>query len=155
MVPAGGVSLTAVLGTTYAVLLLLTAALPPTAFARHHRKRDTVLDKSSGKSIDSLTSLELQCPSCSEIHCTPRKAKRLKCQGGVTRGICNCCPVCAKVEGEACGGQYDYLGKCDRGLQCGPAHGPAASSSAAKGKSAMDFLNQSPKWKEASKCVKV
>ncbi len=65
-------------------------------------------------------SLELQCPPCEKIHCTPRKAKRLKCKGGVTRGICNCCPVCAKTEGESCGGEWNYLGKCDRGLNCEP-----------------------------------
>ena len=70
------------------------------------------------------TSLELQCPPCDRIHCTPRRAKRLACRGGVTRGICNCCPVCAKVAGEACGGAWDYLGKCDRGLTC-IARGPA------------------------------
>ncbi len=65
-----------------------------------------------GKAVD------MQCPPCEQVHCTPRRANRLKCRGGVTLGICNCCPVCAKVEGEMCGGAWDYLGKCDRGLVC-------------------------------------
>ena len=37
---------------------------------------------------------------------------------GTTLGICNCCPKCAKVEGESCGGQHDYLGRCDAGTRC-------------------------------------
>ena len=69
---------------------------------------------------DVSSSLELQCPSCEKIHCTPRRASRLRCKGGITRGICNCCPVCAKTESEDCGGDHDYLGKCDRGLYCRP-----------------------------------
>ena len=28
--------------------------------------------------------------------------------------------MCAKVEGEACGGKQSYHGKCDRGLYCQP-----------------------------------
>ncbi|GFT55728.1 IGFBP N-terminal domain-containing protein [Nephila pilipes] len=36
----------------------------------------------------------------------------------MTLGICDCCNVCAKLEGEECGGQHNYLGKCDKGLEC-------------------------------------
>jgi len=64
------------------------------------------------------SSLDLQCPTCDRIHCTPRRASKLKCKGGISRGICNCCPVCAKTEGESCGGQWHYLGKCDAELVC-------------------------------------
>lgn len=64
------------------------------------------------------SALDLQCPPCERLHCTPRKAHRLKCRGGVTTGVCGCCPVCAKLEGERCGGTWDYLGKCDQGLNC-------------------------------------
>uniref|UniRef100_A0A4W6CYA1 Ig-like domain-containing protein n=1 Tax=Lates calcarifer TaxID=8187 RepID=A0A4W6CYA1_LATCA len=43
---------------------------------------------------------------------------QLQCKGGVTTGVCGCCPVCARAEGETCGGTWDYLGKCDEGLVC-------------------------------------
>ncbi|XP_067127537.1 uncharacterized protein [Centruroides vittatus] len=61
----------------------------------------------------------LHCPPCRKLHCWP-KLHRLKCKGGITLGVCNCCPVCAKVAGESCGGQWNYLGKCDRSLYCQP-----------------------------------
>ncbi|XP_071964831.1 cysteine-rich motor neuron 1 protein-like isoform X2 [Antedon mediterranea] len=61
---------------------------------------------------------ELKCPPCNEVHCSPRKASKLKCPGGVTTGVCGCCPVCAKQEGEKCGGTHNYMGKCDAGLEC-------------------------------------
>ena len=73
-----------------------------------------------GKDASVGASLDLQCPSCEKIHCTPRRSRRLKCKGGITRGICNCCPVCAKTDGESCGGAWQYLGKCDSGLHCKP-----------------------------------
>ena len=76
---------------------------------------------SLAKDVQAIhTSLELQCPPCAKIHCTPRRANRLSCKGGITRGICNCCPVCAKIESEDCGGDHDYLGKCDHRLYCRP-----------------------------------
>ncbi|XP_033109413.1 cysteine-rich motor neuron 1 protein-like isoform X2 [Anneissia japonica] len=61
---------------------------------------------------------EMICPPCEEVHCSPRKASKLKCPGGVTTGVCGCCPECAKQEGEKCGSRWDYLGKCDAGLEC-------------------------------------
>ncbi|XP_061193985.1 uncharacterized protein LOC133202224 [Saccostrea echinata] len=60
----------------------------------------------------------LQCPACERIHCSPRKPSQLTCKGGTSTGICGCCPTCAKVMGERCGGDFNYLGKCDRGLYC-------------------------------------
>lgn len=60
----------------------------------------------------------LHCPPCERIHCSPRRALRLQCKGGVTTGVCGCCPACAKQAGESCGGTWDYLGKCDEGLVC-------------------------------------
>lgn len=60
----------------------------------------------------------LHCPPCEQIHCSSRRALKLQCKGGVTTGVCGCCPVCARVEGETCGGSWDYLGKCDQGLVC-------------------------------------
>ena len=32
--------------------------------------------------------------------------------------MCDCCDVCAKVEGEECGGPWDSFGKCDERLKC-------------------------------------
>ncbi|KAK3096485.1 hypothetical protein FSP39_000609 [Pinctada imbricata] len=60
----------------------------------------------------------IHCPSCEKIHCRIKKLSKLRCKGGTTRGICGCCPTCAKVEGERCGGDFAYLGKCDVGLYC-------------------------------------
>ncbi|XP_042267659.1 IGFBP domain-containing protein [Thunnus maccoyii] len=60
----------------------------------------------------------LHCPPCEQIHCSSRRALKLQCKGGVTTGVCGCCPVCAKTEGETCGGMWDYLGNCDEGLVC-------------------------------------
>uniref|UniRef100_A0A3B4YYQ8 Si:ch73-330k17.3 n=1 Tax=Stegastes partitus TaxID=144197 RepID=A0A3B4YYQ8_9TELE len=60
----------------------------------------------------------LHCPPCERIHCSSRRVLKLRCKGGVTTGVCGCCPVCARTEGETCGGTWDYLGKCDEGLVC-------------------------------------
>ncbi|KAM9753455.1 uncharacterized protein ACNS7B_006736 [Menidia menidia] len=60
----------------------------------------------------------LHCPPCERVHCAWRRALRLQCKGGVSTGVCGCCPACARTEGEACGGAWDYLGKCDGGLLC-------------------------------------
>lgn len=62
----------------------------------------------------------LHCPPCEQVHCSSRRALKLLCKGGVTTGVCGCCPVCARTEGETCGGTWDYLGKCDQGLVCVP-----------------------------------
>ncbi|XP_032821019.2 cysteine-rich motor neuron 1 protein-like isoform X1 [Petromyzon marinus] len=40
------------------------------------------------------------------------------CAGGTVPDVCHCCHACAKQVGEACGGMYDMLGTCDRGLRC-------------------------------------
>lgn len=60
----------------------------------------------------------LHCPPCEQIHCSSQRTLKLQCKGGVTTGVCGCCPVCARTEGETCGGIWDYLGKCDEGLVC-------------------------------------
>jgi len=74
---------------------------------------------STGDRKGSVASaLGLQCPPCERVHCSPRRPSRLRCRGGIVRGVCNCCPVCAKLEGEPCGGQWNYLGRCDTGLYC-------------------------------------
>uniref|UniRef100_A0A7N6A603 Ig-like domain-containing protein n=1 Tax=Anabas testudineus TaxID=64144 RepID=A0A7N6A603_ANATE len=73
-------------------------------------------EKSPSGSAQQLQ--DLHCPPCEQIHCSSRRALKLQCKGGVTTGVCGCCPVCARTEGETCGGTWDYLGKCDEGLVC-------------------------------------
>ena len=51
---------------------------------------------------------------CSRVRClTP-----VDCKGGTVKDICGCCTVCAKVEGERCGGEWETEGRCDSGLEC-------------------------------------
>ncbi|XP_076668014.1 crimpy isoform X2 [Andrena cerasifolii] len=40
------------------------------------------------------------------------------CPGGLTWDPCRCCKVCARVEGEPCGGPFGFSGSCAVGLQC-------------------------------------
>jgi len=56
------------------------------------------------------------CPPCSEISCFP--LQQHECEGGLTTGYCGCCSVCAKLEGEKCGGRHYHFGKCDKNLEC-------------------------------------
>ena len=82
---------------------------------------------------ESLRSaVQLQCPSCEEVHCPVRKPKNLNCRGGITRGVCNCCLQCAKLQGESCGGVYNYLGSCDEGLFCDTSDVTARSDDATR-----------------------
>lgn len=51
---------------------------------------------------------------CSKVRCsTP-----VGCRGGTVKSVCGCCTVCAKMEGERCGGQWETEGRCDSGLKC-------------------------------------
>lgn len=56
----------------------------------------------------------LSCIPCSWVRCTAP----VNCKGGLVKSICGCCSICAKVEGERCGGQWQTLGRCDSGLKC-------------------------------------
>ena len=56
----------------------------------------------------------LQCKPCAIDGCVGA----IYCKGGKLRGACNCCDVCAKVEGEICGGKFYRFGRCDKGLRC-------------------------------------
>ena len=51
---------------------------------------------------------------CSSVRCSTPGS----CKGGLVKDICGCCTVCAKVEGESCGGQWKTVGRCDSGLTC-------------------------------------
>ncbi|TNN87121.1 Venom protein 302 [Liparis tanakae] len=81
----------------------------------------------------------LHCPPCERVHCSTRRALKLQCKGGVTTGVCGCCPVCARAEGESCGGTWDYLGKCDEGLVC--VYQDAAADSKGLCKAVIDSLD--------------
>ena len=61
------------------------------------------------------TVVSLTCPECSELEPCPTP---VNCKGGTVLGICGCCSVCAKVEGEICGGMWEVEGRCDSGLTC-------------------------------------
>jgi len=51
---------------------------------------------------------------CAWVRCsTPAN-----CKGGLVKSICGCCNVCARVEGERCGGPWQIKGRCDFGLKC-------------------------------------
>ena len=56
------------------------------------------------------------CPICSPKLCPKPK----NCKGGTVMDFCNCCLVCAKVEGELCGGKWMIEGTCDAKLTCVP-----------------------------------
>ena len=67
-------------------------------------------------SITFTTIQSLSCVACDQWTCT--SDEKLNCTGGLTLGICGCCNVCAKVEGEECGGLWNFSGTCDKGLTC-------------------------------------
>ncbi|XP_015599676.1 cysteine-rich motor neuron 1 protein [Cephus cinctus] len=53
--------------------------------------------------------------------CSPLECDLLTdedCPGGLTWDPCKCCKVCARVEGEPCGGLFGFSGSCAVGLQC-------------------------------------
>lgn len=53
--------------------------------------------------------------------CSPLECDLLTeedCPGGLTWDPCKCCKVCARVEGEPCGGLFGFSGSCAIGLQC-------------------------------------
>jgi len=60
------------------------------------------------------TTEALKCLPCKSRTCE----KPAYCKGGLTKDVCNCCDVCAKVKGEVCGGPWNISGKCDKGLTC-------------------------------------
>ena len=97
-----------------AVLIVLTISIELIYAGKRKKSRDEARrTESKTKEMDSMI-----CPSCDRLYCTVKKESRLKCKGGTTTDICGCCPVCAKQEDEPCGGEWNYLGKCDRGLYC-------------------------------------
>lgn len=78
---------------------------------------DTVSERSRNRRAYSAKD-SLYCPPCEQLHCYKQRKSHLNCKGGYTVGVCGCCRTCAKVENEQCGGEHNYLGRCDRGLTC-------------------------------------
>lgn len=100
-----------------ALLIALTISIELIEAGSGKRKKnrdESRKTESKAQEMDSMI-----CPPCDRLFCTVKKESRLKCNGGgTTTDICGCCPVCAKHEKEPCGGEWNYLGKCDRGLYC-------------------------------------
>ncbi|XP_032669006.1 cysteine-rich motor neuron 1 protein-like isoform X1 [Odontomachus brunneus] len=53
---------------------------------------------------------------CSPLECDVLTNE--DCPGGLIWDPCRCCKVCARVEGEPCGGLFGFSGSCAVGLQC-------------------------------------
>ena len=61
------------------------------------------------------------CRFCDRTDC----GAPLKCKGSIGYDACGCCPQCAQLEGQKCGGDWGELGFCDPGLRC--VHGICSS----------------------------
>ncbi|XP_048220768.1 insulin-like growth factor-binding protein 7 [Perognathus longimembris pacificus] len=75
------------------------------------------------------------CGPCAPAACPPLPPRG--CALGETRDACGCCPVCARGEGEPCGGGAGGGGHCAPGMECvksrrprrkGPAGGPPGAA---------------------------
>ncbi|CAG0887322.1 unnamed protein product [Cyprideis torosa] len=59
----------------------------------------------------------LSCRPCHMIdHCPTVDLS--DCDFGITTNRCGCCPACFKGPGEECGGPFQIMGKCGRGMFC-------------------------------------
>ncbi|VTJ91213.1 Hypothetical predicted protein, partial [Marmota monax] len=56
------------------------------------------------------------CGPCEPATCPPLPPRG--CPLGETRDACGCCPVCARGEGEPCGGGGAGRGHCAPGMEC-------------------------------------
>ncbi|XP_022243733.1 venom protein 302-like [Limulus polyphemus] len=57
----------------------------------------------------------LSCLQCDKSTC---KNHSKNCSVGFTDDACGCCKVCAKAEGEPCGGEWNKEGFCGSRLTC-------------------------------------
>ncbi|XP_077972870.1 venom protein 302-like [Styela clava] len=58
----------------------------------------------------------LTCESCDTFICP-----EVSCpDSSLVKGVCGCCNVCSKLEGQSCGGIWHHGGKCDpeKKLEC-------------------------------------
>ena len=66
--------------------------------------------------ILTMNSAILRCLPCNRSRCVP--LNELNCKGGLVKDVCGCCVICAKLNGEKCGGPWHEYGTCDYGLTC-------------------------------------
>lgn len=59
---------------------------------------------------------------CRISTCKDLNLLKEQCKGGLVDDVCHCCKMCAKVEGETCGGLWGFEGTCDQGLICKGGH---------------------------------
>lgn len=55
---------------------------------------------------------------CSPAECEEVVDEDCPKGAGTVWDPCGCCKVCARSEGEPCGGPYGFFGTCASGLQC-------------------------------------
>jgi len=78
-----------------------------------------------GRDLFIVDAFKGKCPNeCSQVICVGLTTLKKFCKGGIVYGLCGCCQVCAKLDGETCGGLGDWYGKCDHGMTCYPEHRP-------------------------------
>ncbi|XP_028409169.1 agrin-like [Dendronephthya gigantea] len=65
--------------------------------------------------LTTLLSEVMSCQPCQNTVCDTDVSK---CKDGVVKDNCGCCKVCARGEGETCGGLFYNHGKCGEGLHC-------------------------------------
>ena len=75
------------------------------------------------KELIFIVAILVNIPASSTLRCRP--CDQATCQtptccdsGYLTKDVCRCCLVCAKAEGEACGGNWGTAGTCARGMRC-------------------------------------
>ena len=66
----------------------------------------------------STKSPEVEALSCLPCGTTPCEAPACCDSGAYTKDVCGCCNVCAKSEGEACGGPWNTSGRCKNEHSC-------------------------------------
>lgn len=74
------------------------------------------------------TVLSVLCLTCAIVSsfscvCNPSECEAISeddcpAKGGTVWDSCGCCRVCARVEGEPCGGPHGFYGSCAEGLEC-------------------------------------
>lgn len=55
---------------------------------------------------------------CSPSECEEVRESECPPGAGTVWDPCGCCRVCARTEGEPCGGPYGFYGSCAAGLEC-------------------------------------
>uniref|UniRef100_A0A482ZH43 U29-Theraphotoxin-Sfo1a_1 n=1 Tax=Selenotholus foelschei TaxID=1905327 RepID=A0A482ZH43_9ARAC len=65
------------------------------------------------------------CRVCDPKNCPEFNPK--DCKVGITKDVCNCCPVCYKNVGETCGGPWNMFGVCARHLTCTKPFSPSVT----------------------------